>query len=92
MVRSYSRFALEVTCAMIIGNMKLFKNACRMRYCVARILLQKTQSFFGDDAGGRGEVTLNKMEKSEHIQRECRSEWHLLLRFAHGENIEYQSI
>jgi len=33
---------------MIIGKEKLFQKACRMRYCVAMILLQKSQSFFGD--------------------------------------------
>ena len=33
---------------MIIGKAKLFQNGCRMRYCVARILLQNKKSFFGD--------------------------------------------
>ncbi len=34
---------------MIIGKEKLFQNGCRIRYCVARILLQNKQSFLGDD-------------------------------------------
>lgn len=44
----YSFFVLLDICPIIIGNEKLFQNGCRIRYCVARILLQNNQSFLGD--------------------------------------------
>jgi len=34
---------------MIIGKEKLFQNGCRIRYCVAIILLQNNESFLGDE-------------------------------------------
>jgi hypothetical protein len=34
---------------MIIGKEKLFQNGCRIRYCVAIILLQNKEFFLGDD-------------------------------------------
>ena len=40
---------------MISGKEKLFQNGCRIRYCVAIILLQNILSFFG----GEGFVELS---------------------------------
>jgi hypothetical protein len=48
-LESYSIFVSADICPMISGKEKLFQNGCRMRYCVAIILLQNEVSFFGDE-------------------------------------------
>ena len=50
---------------MIIGKEKLFQNGCRMRYCVATILLQNSEPFLGD-----GFEELESQEKNVDEQKE----------------------